>query len=70
MTDRRHGKYPGTPDGEKNTLVVVGGDLVVTGGRVVATGEEREGKGRRGGDGALSLALGFSLWLSVSDSCY
>ncbi|GFY81183.1 hypothetical protein Acr_01g0009920 [Actinidia rufa] len=32
-TDRKHGNYRGTPDGEGNTLVVVGGDLVVAGGR-------------------------------------
>ncbi|GFZ14510.1 hypothetical protein Acr_24g0007000 [Actinidia rufa] len=41
-TDRRHGKYRGTPKGEGNTLVAVGGDLVVAGGSVVATREERE----------------------------
>ncbi|GFZ17040.1 hypothetical protein Acr_26g0003100 [Actinidia rufa] len=43
-TDRRHGKYRGTPDVEGNTLVVVGGDLVVAGGSMVAAGEERGGE--------------------------
>ncbi|GFZ17024.1 hypothetical protein Acr_26g0002940 [Actinidia rufa] len=44
-TNRRHGKYQGTPDGEGNTLVVVGGDLVVAGGRWWTRVRRERGKG-------------------------
>ena len=57
-TDRRRGKYQGTPDGEGNTLVVVGGDLVVAGGRMVATGEERGAQGLGGAGGGEDVVGG------------